>query len=143
MVTWNDLESGERRGEYDETIKRLRKEKVDLDRYIEETGYKQGVEWAKDSATYGQLLNLSNDLRCGMENRDVVLDGDYSDAAYSLDEVVFHWIDGCPNCAIDPDKAASFWAENFGEKGLYKERIRGFIDGAISVWDKIKDQVMS
>lgn len=112
-------------GDMSDVVERLRKSKERHERWNEDEGKSAGAEWAKTRAEYSQLLALE-----------------------SADER--SWADECGDLCVqlfrvvgDPDyEDFRDWAGGlFGAEQPNNAFIRGFVEGALEVFDEVKDQL--
>jgi hypothetical protein len=126
------------RKEMSDVIQRLRASKRRAEDEESQQGYEDGRQWAEDRAEAEQLERL-DDLVRGSD-WDRFFDGD---SAYSWGDHLV-WV-------MDADehggryRTKEFWETVAGDND-YKlssneAYIRGFADGALSVWDAVKDKL--
>jgi hypothetical protein len=131
-----------RRGAKDmrEAIARLRASKA---RFVEQE-FKQGREagraWAMNRAEAAELERLAAFVeRCGLD-WDGLFDRAGTDAYSAGERIVFAILP-----EDDGDRGAShcFWEMNAGDPDLAMrpEFVRGFAEGAVELWDEIRDQL--
>lgn len=111
-------------GEYDmsNVIARLKVSKAEFESGDYEIGYEAGEEWAATCATYEELKNIS----------PMTVDDE--------DRFDKRWIAG----EISPELTESeFWEEVAGDdwQKISDTWIRGFIDGAKGLFEKVQDQL--
>jgi len=107
-------------------VERLRASKVDYEKHEAERGYEEGVEWAKETATYGQLKKLAEtDL-----GWDLKPHYEYGEMAKWLDE------------RLGLEAPESIFA-SFRDDGVYPsdEYAESFMNGAVEVWSEVAGQL--
>jgi hypothetical protein len=127
-----------------DTIERLRasRRRLNDDRFQE--GFAMGQAWAKVSAEAGELERLA-DLRDRSSQDGWGWEGNFDPpdgaSAYSAAERIAFVIlaeeyDG------DWGEASNFWEQQAGqEKHPPDEFVRGFAEGALEIWDLVKDEI--
>jgi hypothetical protein len=122
-----------------EVIERLRasKQKFESEQFTQ--GHEAGQEWAKDAAEAEELIQLGKLRdRCGWRDWDGFFATGDRDAYGASERFVF---------AIWPERdgeraaATDFWEQLGVEDVPSDEFVRGFAEGALSVWDQVKDQL--
>jgi len=125
-----------------DVIERLRgsRRKSDTAEYRE--GEAAGSNWAMHNAEAAQLERLREYLD-GLSGHDAVLVFDPVGSAYSGAEYIYSVID--PECAEDREAADCFWTMVLGEteteQTIRPESVRGFVQGALDVWNKVRTQL--
>jgi hypothetical protein len=130
-----------RRGARDmkEVADRLRASKQKHESVQYNEGQEAGRQWAKDQAEAGELILLER-------WRDSCRSGEWSDcfatdgrSAYAASEhFVFRiW----PESDGARGDAQNFWEQQGCEDHPQDEFVHGFADGALEVWDEVKDQL--
>ncbi len=121
-----------------ERLRRLRKKAEDPEFW---NGHDMGVEWARDKATVEEF----EDLDTFMSDEKALDDVFHRDKnpSFSIGPEFFFAVR--PTWKGDIAKAKEFWVGIFGvdqspEKGN-EEWLRGFVKGATSVWDLVKEKV--
>jgi hypothetical protein len=127
-----------------ETIERLRasRRRLNDDRFQE--GFAMGQTWAKLSAEAGELERLAElrdrsrqDSRGWQGNFDLP---DGAGAYSAAERIAFVILGG--DCVGDRGEASNFWEQQVGqEKHPPDEFVRGFAEGALEVWDLVKDEI--
>lgn len=134
--------------EIDGAVARLREQKQQRENIIFKDGYKAGRIWALKSANIRQLQNLHGYFDELMK------------AATGLWAYLFETTAGQPGlaewriyCKIEPEfsgdseASSNFWAnfkvkESCLDEGyLHTEWVRGFAEGALAIWNSIKDKL--
>jgi hypothetical protein len=129
-----------RRGAKDmkEVIDRLRtsKQKHESDQY--NSGHEAGQEWAKSEAEAGELIRLE---KWRADGSDVWLSAFVTtgrDAWSSAEHFVFQiW----PEDDGDRQAASNFWEQQGYEYYPDDDFVHGFAEGALSIWDHVKDKL--
>ena len=126
-----DIASKREKETMDEVIQRLRVSKRESASANYKYGFEEGYRWAKQRATVTELDQLETHYEVNLLEQD--------DAAESL----FSWMQGCdPNARTN---LADFWAEmlNDNKTTLYRSAdfVRGFAEGALELWDEVKDKI--
>jgi hypothetical protein len=125
-----------------DAIERLRgsKRKSDTAEYKE--GEAAGRDWAMHTAEAAQLERLRVYLDTFLGHDEVLL-FDPVASAYSGAEVIYFSID--PECGEDRDSADGFWTMALGEteteQTIQPESVRGFVQGALDVWNEVRTQL--
>ncbi len=124
-----------------EVVERLRVSKRKSDDSLFSQGYAAGEEWAKNQAEAEELERLS-DFRdqCGTDWDSVLTTG--PDDAYGSGERLYFVIS--PEDDGDRGASCGFWESQLGlEDGSCPKDslVRGFVEGALEVWDEVKDQL--
>ena len=126
----------------DDVITRLRasKRRVEDEQYHE--GEKAGREWAESDAEADELRNLDRWVsRLGHELDTVFVDDTWGSAYSRAEQVAFVvW----PEHDGDRRVAETFWEERLGDDTSAADNphfVRGFVDGALDLWHKVKDQL--
>src|SRR5262249_12612635 len=127
-----------------DTIERLRASKRTLDDDRFQDGFAMGQAWAKASAEAGELERLA-DLRDSSNQDSWGWQGNFnlpdSASAYSAAERIAFVILG-EEYDGDRDEASNFWEQQAGQKKHPPDEfVRGFAEGALEVWDLVKDQI--
>jgi hypothetical protein len=126
-----------------DVISRLRasKNKSNGERF--EAGKELGVKWARETAEAEELELLSEHHDAMQrENYDIFAPSAFNDA-YGMWESLFFHI----HRDDDGDRQAceEFWDVAVGEENRPHlsngEFLRGFVDGALEVWDEVKNQI--
>ncbi len=118
-------------------ISRLRESKLENDMKMREGSRRDGRMWAELDAEHIELEALGAAFS-DPENR--FEDNDHT--AYSAGERFLFTI--CPDQDGDREAADCFWesqipdAKHLADSAAY---VNGFIDGALEVWEEVKDQV--
>ena len=63
----------------------------------------------------------------------------FDDERLACDEWFFYQLR--PECDGDRSAAEDFWTGEIGLKDRPGEWVKGFIEGALDVWDKVKSQI--
>lgn len=123
-----------------DVLSRLRASKLTSDTMVYRDGFARGIAWAKDKAEVYELVHLDQlRLECGPDWIDWFNHGIPAPASTRLWAV----IDSFENPARGLLVAKNF----FGELGINdlmqneSQMIRGFAEGALSVWDSVKDKL--
>jgi hypothetical protein len=125
----------------DDIVARLRvsKRRVDDEQYQE--GEKVGRAWVEEDAEADELENLERWLLIYRGNEDAIFRDDLNHAYSSAELTVFGiW----PDRDGDRSAAEEFWEERLGDDASAAEHVqfvRGFVDGALDMWRKVKDQL--
>jgi len=123
-------------------VTRLRASK----RQAEDTQYKAGAEagreWVTDTAEADELSNLERwHNRLGQDVHAVFDDLAWGRAYSSAELVAFAvW----PDRDEDRSAAEEFWGQCLGDETAAADNsqfVRGFVDGALALWDEVKDQL--
>jgi hypothetical protein len=122
-----------------DVINRLRASNAKFVSEEYESGYGPGERWARNSAEVAEFKQLE-DWRsvAGGEWDESFSDEDGS--AYSVAE---HFVFKVrPDDDGDRTAARDFWKEqDFEIEDCNAEFVRGFAEGALRVWDKVKDEI--
>lgn len=120
-----------------DVVNRLRASKQKTDAIIYEEARGIGRAWAEEEAELIELKAMGAAF-ADPENRYE----DDPNAAYSPCEGLFFVI--CPGLEGDREAADDFWAGQIPDgKDMAGSAafVNGFIDGALEVWEEVKDQV--
>jgi hypothetical protein len=104
-----------------------------------QTGRKAGEEWAREKATTRELRRLkkfSSEFDCR--------DWNWSPPMWGGDTCgIAHYIlvEMDPKCEGDRVASEGFWEEALDEQYPEGDLLRGFCDGALEVWDQVKDKL--
>jgi hypothetical protein len=124
-----------------EVIERLRASKAESTIDAKAAGREAGREWASDEATYEELRNLERFRDANAQDWDSAFDADGS--AYGPEERFAFVIE--PNTDGERQAARDIWECILGEGWDHMIRQEGFVaafaDGALEVWDAVKDKV--
>lgn len=116
----------------DDVIERLRASKEDAIEADKEKGRVVGSDWAKQTATYAQLRRLGNEFPSGVSTEIDAL----GLAKVILEEECLSWSDmrdaWTDQIGIDEEEYDADHTDGF---------FSGFIEGALEVWDEVKDEV--
>jgi len=128
-------------GDITPAIERLRASKQQADARDAELGADVGREWAKGQAEADDLERLSG-FRRGI--RDLEWDDFFcmpdGSSAYGPEEIVFFAMVG--NDDNDRNAASDFWEMVTGRDQTPRSAfVRGFVEGAVEIWDEVKDQI--
>ena len=106
-----------------ETVERLRASRLSFEAEEYSNGTNCGKKWAEEKAEYGELLRLAK--------------ADFSDREYAA-----AWM---PEHVIEVITADNYEFDLWDHEGLERvpEFYRGFVDGAIAVFDGLRDQIES
>jgi hypothetical protein len=132
-----------RRGAQDmqDVVNRLRASLKDHEGKEYTAGHEAGEQWANSTAEASELKRLSKfQAKCGRDWDDFFDESMDPNCAYSIQERLFFAI----NPDADGDRgAASEFAETIsGNDGdIGGAWLKGFAEGAIAVWEKVKDQL--
>jgi hypothetical protein len=126
-----------------EAIERLKasKRKTDDTRYLE--GSEAGKAWAMNEAEAEELQNLDS-FREGCES-----EGGWEEwfatpkwnAAFSNAEHIAFVALGVIDGEWDRTEADQFLAQAMDEKQIDDQFLRGFVDGALEIWEKVKEEI--
>jgi hypothetical protein len=130
-----------RRGAKDmkEVIDRLRAsmQKHESEQYNE--GHAAGQEWAKNKAEAGELILLERWRdSCGPHDWQDCFVTDERSAYSAAEHFVFRIR---PECDGEREAVSDFWEQRGREDHPQDEFVRGFAEGALEVWDDVKDQL--
>jgi hypothetical protein len=123
-----------------EVIDRLRASKRKFENEQYQAGHEAGQDWAKDEAEAGELICLSNARhQIGTDWDDHFSDNEVR-SAYSASELFTFIV--WPEHDGDRSSADDFW-ERRGFEGDHPvgEYVRGFSDGALSIWDQVSHEL--
>jgi len=126
----------------DDVIARLRASKNDRSDEAYQAGHSLGESWAKQDADVLELRRLEKLWR-DTEDWPGFFEVD-SGSAYGADEFLAFQITGADR---DRDAASGFWEVAFGDGERHEDELseptwlRGFADGALSVWNTVKDHI--
>ncbi|MCK4414316.1 MAG: hypothetical protein KAY32_12290 [Candidatus Eisenbacteria sp.] len=132
------------RMEMDDVVERLRASRQKSDSEQSGEGYAAGQVWARKQAEAVELERLDSlDTRLEREllGWSGFLDCD-SNSAYGPEELLYFEMH--PDEDRDRTAATDFWEMTTGMKvsdGLPKEFIRGFVEGALSIWHQVEDKL--
>jgi hypothetical protein len=137
-----ELAAKKERKDMQDVITRLRasKQRVDDEQY--HAGEQAGREWTEAEADADELQNLDRWVeRLGHDIETIFADQRWDNAYTSAEDVAFTvW----PEHDGDRGMANAFWEERLGDDTSAAENarfVRGFVDGALDVWHKVKDQL--
>jgi hypothetical protein len=124
-----------------DVISRLRASKRTYENAQYQAGHEAGQAWAKDEAEAGELILLSQwKDRAGRDWDDYFATGE-NDAYGSCENFVFTiW----PEHDGNRTTSEEFWEGNVpeGQSDHPEDNfVRGFAEGALAVWDEVKDQL--
>lgn len=124
-------------------IDRLRKSKAEATSEAYEAGKLAGARWATESAEWTELRNLSR-FKQEIERNyqvDYFTDDDEEGSAYSSSQDLFYRLD--PRRDGDVSASQEFWERWLVDDidGIDSDLLRGFLDGAVDVFDDVKDQL--
>lgn len=125
-----------------ETITRLRASQRKHADEQYRSGYTDGERWAKDEAEAPELERLLSCRRMGTAQDWASYFADDETSAYSPGERIYFTI--APDEDKNRDAAAEFWEHVSGSRGALMgdgSYVRGFWEGALDVWVKIKDKL--
>ena len=121
-----------------DVVKRLRDSKARGQEAAKSEGFAAGQTWARDKAEAAELQALENAY-------DPVYGWGFGSpgSAYSDAEAFFFMIS--PESDRDRRAAEEFWETILGEQSAriaYSDDfVQGFAEGAMDVWDEVKDQL--
>jgi hypothetical protein len=127
-------------GNMTDVVNRLRVSKRKFVNQQYQEGHATGKKWAKDAAEAGELIRL-NDMRDLAASAWNYWFTDQKGAAYSTAE--FFVFQMWPEDDGDRSAAYNFW-EQRGFDQFHQPKddfVCGFAEGALSIWDEVKDQV--
>ncbi len=119
-------------------IRRLRplKAKFDYQSKYASDGCEVGIAWAESQATWEQLVCLD-------KNRDQIVLPEQRESQTPLSETLFYVIESKHDG--DDDEAFMFWRKVLSidqpSGKASNEFVMGFKDGALAVWDQVKDRL--
>lgn len=128
----------------DDVIARLRKSKQETasDRYKE--GVAIGEEWVKDHAEASELQRLEREWEASKRTADERLWLEtHENSAYTAAELLPNAIRGQGE-RTDRDLAVEFWATLLGDDTEATDDpdfLRGFIEGALELWQSVKTKL--
>jgi hypothetical protein len=130
----------ERKG-MDDIVTRLRASK----RRVEDEHYQQGDaagrEWVKDLAEADELMCLERWKAAFGWEWDRFFTDDFSNAYSEAEQVAFAvW----PEHDGDRRMADEFWEQVLGDDisaTHHPQFVKGFVEGALALWDEVKDQL--
>lgn len=134
-----EIASKKEKKEMNDVIQRLRASKIESDNQCYASGYAEGQDWAANIAAADELHRLKR-LKEQCSGNDW----------HTIFSATGQWDPSFLSNAIAPDtKDTKFAFDEFWEMclGDNSERIwepefaKGFADGAIDVWSKVKDQL--
>jgi len=122
-----------------DVVNRLRASKRKFENEQYQDGHAAGQSWAKEEAEAGELIRLEELHRHVDLAYFLYTDQDCKYSAAEL--LVFHvW----PEYQGDRHAAGTFW-ERLGHQGQMDgpqdDFVRGFVDGAVSVWNDVRNQI--
>ncbi len=124
-----------------EVAMRLRasKRKSETEQYNE--GFEAGKTWAMNQAEADELERLVDLREKNITNWDVLFD-QYDSNAYSVAEQMAFTILG-KDAEPGRPEAREFWERAIGEDAVSSppELVRGFIEGALQVWEEVADDL--
>jgi hypothetical protein len=130
-----------RRGAKDmkEVIDRLRASKQKHENEQYNGGHEAGQEWARNEAEAGELIRLEKfHDACGPSDWGRFFWTSDRDAYGAAENLVFRiW----PDDDRDRDAASNFWESQGHEEYPDDEFVRGFAEGALEIWDQVKNQL--
>jgi hypothetical protein len=125
------------------TIERLRESKMKSDESQFQEGFVVGQKWAKNSADAEELERLA-DFHASCERQSWGWEGFFDlpegCSAFSTAERVAFRIIGEEQCP-GREHASDFWQSLWQEGSPPNEFVRGFVEGALDVWDQVKDEI--
>lgn len=129
-----------------DVIARLRASKRKHEDHTYELGHSAGKDWARNQAEVPELQRLESlhDQYGHTHEWDLIFSSDDT-SAYGVGEGFYFTIQ--PNDNGDRQAAEEFWQANTGGDDRGRELmsddsyVRGFAEGALAVWDEVKDQL--
>ena len=125
-----------------EVIQRLRESKAEHEAEVRQAGKLAGQSWARDAASYEELRNLERHRDANEADWDSAFDADET-SAYGSEEYFIFVIR--PDDDGNRDVARDTWGEILGDDWGHIVTQEGFVaafaDGALEVWDEVKDKV--
>jgi hypothetical protein len=117
-------------------INRLRESNKECEKEVFEEGRRAGKEWASKYASAKELRRLAKwDNEHGQEMEWVSGDNDAYGVAHNILAVIDPDLDG------DRSASVEFWTDCFGEGYPEGELLRGFVVGAIELWDEVRSKL--
>jgi hypothetical protein len=120
-----------------DVVQRLRASRKEADSEWFRTGREYGEKWARDHASYDELVRVV----AVSENEDHPWEVNEQDI-YSAAEILFFSIDGQEY--QDRGDARDFWkaaVDGANDAQQQPEFLRGFVDGAADLFESIEDQI--
>lgn len=115
-----------------ERLRETQREEASVDK---QEGLKNGREWAEEVATTGELRRLSRLKEDERQWEYVIADKDW--LAREIEGAPVHQV------GFGAYTSEEFWQGVFGEEvpELTRELLEGFAEGALNVWEEVKDQL--
>ena len=129
--------------EMNAVVERLRVSKEESDSKRQQAGRDAGIHWAKLSASYEELSRL-HDFHADTQAWQVTFEV-LGQCAYTVAEQVYFVI--CPEDDSDRRTAEDFWLVELGHDAESRANIAqaafilGFCEGALEVFDEVKNRV--
>ncbi|MHB8954171.1 MAG: hypothetical protein ACYC4U_14475 [Pirellulaceae bacterium] len=133
------------RSRIEDVVARLQKSKIGSETTDFDSGCAVGMEWAAATAEYAELIALAQiqEQRISDPSCDPIVQGDEEsyDNAYTVTERVFFLIS--PANDGDREAAWDFWTvvQGDGDFAPSTAWLNGFIDGALIVFDAVRDKL--
>jgi hypothetical protein len=122
-----------------DVINRLRASKEQFKGDQHQAGHDAGESWAKNEAEAGDLIQLDNFRGRAGTDWDACF-WDMPNDAYSTAEKFFFSV--WPEHDGERSEANEFWErQGFEKDHPVGDYVRGFAEGALSVWDDVKDEL--
>ena len=126
-----ELAAGRSQKSLDDVIQRLRASKLEYEAQAEKSGRRDGLQWARNSASYLNLSNLAANCKGGYEGLDA--------ESFCSRAGIIDWDDREENIEY---QVREFWEEIIGERATPGQvYLRGFAAGALEVWQQVCDQL--
>lgn len=109
-----------------ELIDRLRKSKEEAENEDYQTGWNDGQVWAKDYADFRDLQRVERFCESN--------DNDYS-------WVHIYYVISDVDNRVDAREPLEFWEQHTGIMEPSDGMVKGFIEGALEVWQKVKEHL--
>jgi hypothetical protein len=124
-----------------EVIQRLRASKREADNVQYKEGHEAGRDWAANQAEAEELQRLARFEEKCSGNWEEIESAEQSNA-YALMEVVAFAIGG-PDHDGDRAFAKDFWESADIDDDASRDFafVRGFVDGAVALWEEVRDQL--